>query len=109
MVYGFKKAEMDYAGDVYTIDVDGKTYLLVYSSLTEVKDNQLHWVVYLTDNVGNVLCESFTPFRFARHNQIQELLNLLAENARNKIGVDFSETFKRIYMDILERKKAFFG
>jgi hypothetical protein len=109
MVYGFKKAEMDYAGDVYAIDVDGETYLLVYSSLTEVRDNQLRWVIYLTDRVGNVLCESCASFDFARHNQIEELLNLLADNARNKIGVDFSETFNRIYMDILERKKALFG
>lgn len=109
MVYEFKKAEMDYVGDVYAVDVDGITYLLVYSSLAEVKDNQLHWVVYLTDKTGNVLCESFAPFDFTRHNQIGELLNILADNARNKIGVDFSETFHRIYMDILERKKAFFG
>jgi hypothetical protein len=109
MVYGFKKAEMDYAGDVHAIDVGGGIYLLVYSSLAEVRDNQLRWVIYLTDRVGNVLCESFAPFDFARHNQIEELLNLLAENARNKIGVDFSETFNRIYTDILERKKAFFG
>ena len=67
MVYGFKKAEMDYAGDVYTIDVEGKTYVLVYSSVTEVKDNQLHWVIYLTDNVGNVICESFRLCDFSKY------------------------------------------
>ena len=109
MVYEFKKAEMDYVGDVYAVDVDGITYLLVYSSLAEVKDNQLHWVVYLTDKTGNVLCESFAPFDFTRHNQIGELLNILADNARNRIR--YLRFFRDIPSNIYGHPgtKAFFG
>jgi len=37
MVYEFSEEEMDYTGDVYTIDVDKITYLLVRSSIPALK------------------------------------------------------------------------
>ena len=100
MVYEFRKEAMDYTGDVYTIDADKKTYLLVRSSIPELKGNKLRWVIYLTDEKGNVLCDASAPFGFARFNDVtEELLDLLADKAKKKIGVDFSGTF----MDILTR------
>ena len=39
MVYEFSEEEMDYTGDVYTIDVDKTTYLLVRSSIPALKGN----------------------------------------------------------------------
>jgi len=100
MVYEFRKAEMDCSGDVYTIDVDNTTYLLVFSSIPVLKDNKLCWVLYLTDKKGNVLCDASVSFGLGRFNNItEELLGLLADGAKGKIGVDFSDTF----MDILAR------
>jgi len=100
MVYEFRKEEMDYTGDVYMIDVDKTTYLLVRSSIPALKGNKLRWVIYLTDEKGNVLCDASASFGLARYNNVtEELLNRLANKAKKKIGVDFSDTF----MDILAR------
>jgi len=100
MVYEFSDEEMDYTGDVYTIDVDKTTYLLVRSSIPGLKGNKLCWVIYLTDEKGNVLCDASASFGLARYNNVtEELLNRLANKTKKKIGVDFSDTF----MDILAR------
>jgi hypothetical protein len=100
MVYGFRKQEMDYTGELYAIDVDNTTYLLVLSSIPSVKGNKLRWVVYLTDEKGNVLCDTSVSFGLAGFNNItDELLRLLSNKAKKKTGVDFSDTF----MDIMAR------
>jgi hypothetical protein len=100
MVYEFRKEEMDCTGDVYTIDVDDTTYLLVLSSIPALKASKLRWVIYLTDKKGNLLCDASVSFGLARYNNVtEELLNHLANKAKKKIGVDFSDTF----MDILAR------
>lgn len=100
MVYEFRKEEMDCTGDVYTIEVDDTTYLLVLSPIPGLKANKLRWVIYLTDKKGNVLSDSSAPFGSASFKKvIEELLNRLANKAKKKIGIDFSDTF----MDILAR------
>jgi hypothetical protein len=98
MVYDFRKEEMDYTGELYTINADNTTYILVFSSIPNVKGNKLRWVTYLTDNKGNVLCDASVAFGLAGfHNITEELLRLLANKAKKKTGVDFSDTF----MDIM--------
>lgn len=101
MVYEFRKEEMECTGDVYTINVDNTTYLLVLSTIPALKSSKLRWVIYLTDKKGNVLCNASVPFGLGRFNNVtEELLGRLANGAKKKIRVDFSDTF----MDILARK-----
>lgn len=101
MVYEFRREELDCTGDVYTIDVDDTTYLLVLSTIPTLKGNKLCWVIYLTDKKGNVICNSSVSFGLGRFNNLtEELLSRLANGAKKKIHVDFSDTF----MDILARK-----
>jgi hypothetical protein len=100
MVYDFRKEELDCTGDVYKIKVDNTTYLLVLSAIPVLKGKKLRWVIYLTDKKGNVLCDASVSFGLERFNNItEELLGLLGDGAKKKIGVDFSDTF----MDILAR------
>ena len=101
MVYKFREEELDCTGNVYTINVDNTTYLLVLSSIPALKANKLRWVIYLTDKKGNVLCDASVSFGVGRFNNVtEELLGRLANGAKKKLGVDFSDTF----MDILARK-----
>jgi hypothetical protein len=101
MVYEFRKEELECTGDVYTINVDNITYLLVLSTIPVLKGNKLRWITYLTDKKGNVLCNASVPFGLGRFNNItEELLGRLANGAKKKIHVDFSDTF----VDILARK-----
>lgn len=101
MVYDFRKEELDCSGDAYKINVDNTTYLLVLSAIPVLKGKKLRWVIYLTDKKGNVLCDASVSFGLERFNNItEELLGLLADGAKKKLGVDFSDTF----MDILARK-----
>ena len=101
MVYEFRKEELECSGDVYTINVDNTTYLLVLSTMPAMKGNKLLWITYLTDKKGNVLCNASVPFGLGRFdNIIEELLGRLADGAKKKIRVDFSDTF----VDILARK-----
>lgn len=100
MIYNFRKEEMDYAGELYTINADKTSYILVLSSIPNVKGNKLRWVAYLADKKGNVLCDSSVAFGLGGFNSItEELLRLLANKAKKKIGLDFSDTF----MDIIAR------
>jgi hypothetical protein len=101
MVYDFRKEELDCSGDVYKINVNNTTYLLVLSAIPVLKGKKLRWVIYLTDKKGNVLCDASVSFGLERFNNItEELLGLLADRAKKKFGVDFSDTF----MDIRARK-----
>jgi len=97
MVYEFRKEEMDCIGDVYTVDVDGTAYLLVLSPIPNRKGNKLRWAIYLTDKKGNVLSEASVPFGSAIFKSAtEELLDRLANKAKQKLGVDFSDTFMDI-------------
>jgi hypothetical protein len=69
------------------LEADKETFLLVRSSLPELKDRKLRWVIYLTDKKGNVLSDASAPFGFARSNDvIKELLDLLTGNAKHVGG-----------------------
>jgi len=98
MIYDFRKEEMDYIGELYTINADNTTYILVLSSIPNVKGNKLRWIAYLADKKGNVLCDASVAFGLGGfHNITEELLRLLSNKARKATGVDFSDTF----MDII--------
>ena len=97
MIYDFRKEEMDYAGELFTINADKTTYILVLSSIPNVKGNKLRWVTYLADKKGNVLCDASVAFGLGGfHNITEELLRLLANKAKKKTGLDFSDTFMDI-------------
>ena len=81
MVYDFRKEELDCSGDVYKINVDNTTYLLVLSAIPVLKGKKLRWVIYLTDKKGNVLCDASVSFGLERFNNITEELLGLAFSA----------------------------
>jgi len=94
MIYDFRKEEMDYLGELYTINADNTTYILVLSSIPNVKGNKLRWITYLTDKKGNILCDASVAFGLEGFHKITEdLLRLLANKAKKKTGLDFSDTF----------------
>lgn len=100
MVYNFRKEEMDCVGEVYRIDVDDLTYLLLLSPIPNLKSNKIRWVIYLTDNMGNVISDASAPFGSASFKKVSEgLLSRLASKAKKKMNIDFSDTF----IDILAR------
>jgi uncharacterized protein YfeS len=100
VVYNFRKEEMDCVGDVYRIDVDEMTYLLLLSPIPNLKSNKICWVIYLTDNKGNVVSDASAPFGSASFKKVsEELLSRLANKAKKKMHIDFSDTF----IDILAR------
>jgi len=103
MSYNFQRA-----GNLYAIDVDGKSFGLLLEMLTpDVSNGQVH--VYLLNETGEVLHEVARPFGFVLKSLrngidvLEDMLKELADIAKNE-GVNLEQTFIEIQKDVRQKR-----